>query len=309
MGSHGVRPPKLSPGDTVAVCTPGSPVTKDRLDAGVAALAERYEVRVSEHALDRDGYLAGTDDARAEELNRYFRDPDVRAIVLSRGGYGIMRILDRLDADALRRDPKIIVGYSDATALLAWALTAAGVRGIHGPMAAHFAQLPAGDRQWMISLMESTEPAGAMPENAGAIGAPASEPARGRLLGGNLCLLSHLLGTPHWIDTTGAILVIEDVGERPYAIDRYLTHLRLAGQLDSAAAVICGELVRCLPTVWQEGPSADRVVSERLEAAGVPGLGQLPIGHGDRNLAFPFGASAEVDFDSGQVRLLEAAVE
>lgn len=281
---------------------------KARLDAGVAVLSKRYTVKVSERALDRTGYLAGDDDARADELNAQLRDPDVRAVILSRGGYGIMRILDRLDADALARDPKIVVGYSDATALLAWALGTAGVRGIHGPMVGHLGRLPERDRNWLWSLLESTDPAGAMPDAGSAIGAVAGEPVTGRLLGGNLCLLSHLVGTPYHVDPAGAVIVIEDVGERPYAIDRYLTHLRLAGSLDRVAAVVAGEFVRCDETIMSPDPNAEAVIDERLRAAGIPGIGPLPIGHGDRNLAFPYGGMCEVDFSSGTLRLLEPAV-
>jgi len=285
-------------------------VGRDRLTAGAAELAKRYDVRISGRALDRTGYLAGEDDVRAEELNRLLRDPDVRAVMLSRGGYGLMRILERLDADALRRDPKLIVGYSDATALLSWALLSAGVRGIHGPMTGHFGELPDSDRGWLIGLMESPQPPGEMPDRGSPIGAPAPDfgVVRGPMIGGNLCLLSHLVGTPHHVDTAGAVVVIEDVGERPYKIDRYLTHLHLAGALDDAAAVVVGELIRCEETSWPPDPTAEAVIDERLRAAGVPGVGGLPIGHGDRNLAFPFGGLCEVEFASGTVRLLEAAV-
>lgn len=284
-------------------------MTKSRLDAGIAALSKRYTVEVSAHALDRSGYLAGDDGVRAAEINRFLRDPDVRAVILSRGGYGLMRILDQLDADALRRDPKIIVGYSDATALLAWAMTAAAVRGIHGPMAAHFGELGKVDRRWLINLMESPEPAGIVPDRGAAIGSPSGGgPVSGRLVGGNLCLLSSLCGTPYQVDAAGGVLVIEDVGERPYKIDRYMTHLALAGCLDGAIACVAGEFVRCEETVYEDAPTAEQVIDERLRAHGIVGIGPLPIGHGDRNLAFPYGGLCEVDPAAGRLRYLEAAV-
>lgn len=290
------------------ICSPASPVSEDRLAAGIAALAQRYDVRVSPNALARSGYLAGGDDSRADELNAAFRDPDIRAVILSRGGYGLSRILDRLDADALRRDPKVVVGYSDATALLAWAITRAGVRGIHGPMAAHFGELPAADRDWLMQMMESTVPVGPVPDRAVPIGARGEGIVAGPLVGGNLCMLSHLVGTPYQIPTDGVVLFTEEVGERPYAIDRFLTHLHMAGALAGTRAVVVGELVRCIEKVWPADPDAAAVMDERLRAFDLPGLGALPMGHGDRNFAFPYGGLCEVDFDRVELRLIEAAV-
>lgn len=254
------------------------------------------------------GYLAGDDDRRADELNGYLRDPEVRAVIASRGGYGIMRIIDRLDADALRRDPKLIVGFSDVTALLLWARARAGVRGIHGPVAAQLGELGGEDEAWLYRLMESPEPVGRVPAELSPLGAAASGSLEGRLWGGNLCIQAHLAGTPYAPRLAGAIALFEDVGERPYAVDRYLTRLSLAGTLEGAAAVALGDFTRCEETVGPPDPDVWAVIGERLSSFGLAGARGLPVGHGDRNLALPLGARCAIDFEDGALHLFEAAV-
>lgn len=294
--------------DTVAVCAPAGPVSEERLGAGLAVLARRYRVQVAPDIGTRTGYLAGDDERRTEALNRCLRDPDVRAVIIARGGYGTMRILADLDADALRRDPKPIVGFSDATALLCWALTHAGVRGIHGPMAAQLGELPAEDADWLFRLLEETEPSPLPPMPLTAIGAPMNAGAapvlEGPLLGGNLCLLAHLIGTPYQLDFTGAVLFFEDIGEQPYRLDRYLTHLGLAGALDAALAAVVGDMTACHAP--EDHPDAFAVVDERLRRLGIPGVCGAPLAHGTRHVALPFGARCVLD--GTRLRLLEPAV-
>lgn len=318
--STGISPPALRPNDVVAVCAPAGPVSEPRLHAGVAALSQRYRVQVDADVLCRSGYLAGDDGRRTDAFNRCLRDPDVRAIILARGGYGTMRILEDLDADALRRDPKLIVGFSDATALLFWALVRAGVRGIHGPMVGQLGTLPAEDVRWLFRLMEENRPLalppmplapiGARPGQAMGTAAPPvdalepPEPLAGPLLGGNLCLLSHLLGTAYQLDFTGALLFFEDVGEPPYRIDRYLTHLGMAGVLDAALGVMVGDMADC--PVPNGHPDIFAVIDERLRQYGVTGVRGAPLAHGVRHVALPLGARCELD--GSRLRLLEPAV-
>ena len=309
--STDISPPALRAGDTVAVCAPAGPVSPARLRAGLERLESRYQLRVDPGVLTRTGYLAGDDERRAAAINDNLRDRDVRAIIIARGGYGLNRILDRLDVDALQSDPKLLVGFSDATALLAWARTLAGVRCIHGPMAAQLAELPDSDIQWLFRLMEDPHPAGRLPIALRPIGAPPGAPAtivEGPIAGGNLCLLSHLLGTPYSPNLTGSIAVFEEVGERPYRIDRYLTHLGMAGALDGVAGTVLGDLTDCDETIHDDHPSGYQVVHERLSSYGVPGLQGLPFGHGARNLALPLGARCAIDMDRGEIHLLEPAV-
>ena len=252
------------------------------------------------------GYLAGSDERRADELNGLLRDPDVRAILLARGGYGIFRLLGQLDADALRRDPKPIVGFSDGTALLAWALREAGLRGIHGPTVAQLGELPAEDTAWMIDLLEGRG-AGHRIEGLAPVGAPGSGRIEGALVGGNLTLLAHLVGTPWAPPLAGAILFLEEQGERPYAIDRYLTRMALAGATAGARGAVLGQLVRCVERVNPDHPTADEVIDERLRALGIPGVRGAPFGHGERNWSLPFGGRAAVDLEAGVVELVDPA--
>jgi muramoyltetrapeptide carboxypeptidase len=308
-----VAPPAIRPKDTVAICAPAGPVAADRVRAGVDLLASRYRVNVAPGTFARTGYLAGDDDSRAEELDALLRDPDVRAIILARGGYGLMRILDRLDPDPLRRDPKLIIGFSDATALLAWVQRHAGLRCIHGPMVGQLGELPDHDVAWLFGLMERTEPAGRLELELAPMGAPdLTGPIEGALVGGNLCMLAHSMGTPHGFDMAGAILLLEEVGERPYRIDRYLTHLGLAGVFDQehgqVRGALVGEFLGCEETVHQDHPGAMEVVDERLRRYQIPALCNAPTGHGARNLALPLGARCVLDPRHRTLELIEAAV-
>ena len=255
------------------------------------------------------GYLAGSDERRADELNQLIRDPDVRAILLARGGYGILRILDRLDAGALRRDPKPIVGFSDATALLYWALRAAGLRSIHGPVVAQLGDLPPSDSAWLIELLEGRAPPLEVARDLQPTGAEGRGRIEGPLAGGNLTLLAHLMGTPYAPDLSGAVLFVEEVGERPYAIDRYFTAMALAGAMRGAAAALVGSFTRCEEKTGPARPDAAEVVDERLRALAIPGLTGAPFGHGDCNLALPFGGRCAIDFDARSATLLDPAVE
>ena len=214
-----------------------------------------------------------------------------------------------LDPSALRKDPKPIVGFSDATALLAWA-HAAGVRGIHGPVVAQLASLGDGDLARLITLLTDPTPPGVRPWQLAAHGRGRH---RGPLFAVNLTLLSVLVGTPWQLPLRGSLTLIEEVGERPYELDRYLTQLSLAGELAKVAAVIVGDLTRCEdlspPTGIPDPPDAAlATVLERLHAAGTLAAVGAPIGHGDRNEAVPFGGEAILDLDAGTLEILDAAV-
>lgn len=302
-------PPRLRPGDTVAVCAPAGPVDATRLDAGVAVLEGRYRVRFErERLLERDGFFAGSDARRAAELDRAFADPEVRAVVMARGGYGLTRILPLVDHRALAGDPIPVVGFSDGTALLSWSLVAAGVRSIHGPVVGQLGGLDDVDHQALFDLLERPEPPGEIASGLRIVGAEAEGEVSGALIGGNLCLLSHLIATPWIPPLDGALLLIEEVGERPYAIDRYLTHLFSAGLLSGVRGVVVGDFVGCGEPKIEDSPDALAVIDERLRHFGLPGVVVPGIGHGDGNRALPFGGRASIDFDRRALSVSEAAV-
>jgi muramoyltetrapeptide carboxypeptidase len=305
--STSVLPPRLRPGDTIAVPAPAGPVLPEAAQRGLEILSTRYRVVLDDAIYVRTGFLAGSDERRAEELNRYLRDPDVRAIIPARGGYGVMRILDRLDADALRRDPKPIVGFSDVTALAAWCARDAQVRPIHGPMVNQLGRLPAEDVDWLFGLLEDPRAPGTWPESFTRVGGRGGGTVEGRLVGGNLEMTTRLLGTPWALDLGASVLVMEDVGERPYRIDRMLTQLKIAGALDGVRAVALGEFLRC-DEEDREPPSVEEVIEERLTAFDLPGVAGLPLGHGDRNRAFPLGAKCALDLAAGRLVVEEGAV-
>lgn len=283
---------------------------RDGFEKGLKILESRYRVVYDERLFERTGYLAGDDDRRAEELSRYLADPEVRAVIPARGGYGLMRIIDRLDPAPLKREPKLVVGFSDLTVLLSWCVNAAQVRPVHGPMVVQLGALPPEDAAWLFRVLEDPSPPGAVPtpaplERIGKVGGGALE---GRLVGGNLELVTRLLGTPWALDLGASIFMAEEVGERPYRIDRMLTQLKLAGALDAVRGVVLGDFTRCEEPDGSP-PSALDVVGERLAAFELPGLCGLPAGHGARNLALPLGGKAVLDLGQGQLVLEEGAVD
>ncbi len=301
-----IRPPRLSPGDVVRVIAPSGPVPRAGFLAGVEILGRRYKLRYDEEALfASEGYLAGSDERRLAELLAALTDPDARAVVMARGGYGLLRILPFLDPAVLRANPRPLVGFSDGTALLAYAARA-GVAAVHGPVVTQLAGLPAADHAALFRLLEEPAP-GVVLQGLDAL-VPGR--ARGRLVGGNLEVFSRLVGTPYLPDLDGAILFIEDLGERPYRIDRLITALDLAGVFGALAGVVVGDFSACIepePT-RASSPPVGAVLVERLSRLTIPVVMGGLFGHGTRNLALPYGATCEIDTRHGALVALEGAV-
>lgn len=300
-----IRPRRLQPGDVVRVVAPSGPVPREGFAAGAALLGQRYQLRYDDGLFAREGFLAGSDERRLAELTAAFADPDARAVVMARGGYGLLRILPFLDPRPLLERPRPIVGFSDGTALLAWAAVA-GVVGVHGPVVTQLASLPGEDLANLFRALEDPAPGLLMEDLTGLV--PGR--ARGPLLGGNLEVFSRLVGTPFLPDLAGAILFIEDIGERPYRIDRLITHLDLAGVFSAVAGVVVGDFSGCRePEPTREAsPSAAEVLEERLARLAIPVAVGAPVGHGTRNVALPYGAMAELDTMFGTLKALEGAV-
>lgn len=293
----------LRPGDTIGIATPASPVDPEALEAGeelVRALG--FEPRRGTSVLARRGYLAGDDEGRAAELMALVVDPAVKGILCARGGYGCQRILSRLDAAAFRKAAKPLAGYSDITTLLLWQRRFAGLMGIHGPMLESGERAP-GDTQRALARMLSG--VGELPRLVGR--SLVGGWREGRLTGGSLSLVVASLGTPWEIDTRDAILLLEEVGEAPYRIDRMLSQLRAAGKLAAVAGVGVGRLYDC-GAPGGSGPDAAEVVREILAPAGVPTVVDLPFGHGGENRPWPFGGRAAIDGERGEIELLEFPV-
>jgi len=265
-------------------------VEPDAFARGEAILAARYAAVYDPGVLSRAAHLAGSDDRRAHELARALEDPEVRAVFCARGGYGALRIVDRLAAPG----HKPVVGFSDITVLHAW-LFGHALTSVHGPNVGGLGRDDARD-QALWGLLENPDPpaplSGLRPLRGGR--------ADGRLLGGNLTVLSHLCGTRHFPDLRGAVLLLEDCNEQPYRIDRMLTQLGLSGSLAQLAGIALGDFSDCGDT--------KPVLEERLAALDVPVVAGLPVGHGDQNVALPHGARVRLDADAGVLEFLEGAV-
>jgi muramoyltetrapeptide carboxypeptidase len=305
-----IAPPRVRRGQLVGIVAPAGPVRVPRLELGLGRLSEVFALRLAPsltgpRAPATPSYLAASDEVRAAELSAMLADPDVRAVICARGGYGVMRILPALDPDLLRRDPKPIVGFSDATALLSWAHRA-GVRGIHGPMVEQLGGLPAADLGQLVALLTDPRPPGERPWSLAPLGGGI---ARGPLVPANLTLASLLVGTRWALPLAGAIALFEEVGERPYELDRYVTQLALTGALAEVAAVVIGELTPRRDPAGDDPDGAGlAAVRDRLAAAGVAVVAGAPIGHGARNEAVPFGAHCELDLARGVLAITEGAV-
>ncbi len=261
----------------------------DRACENVRALG--FEPVLGAHARDARGFLAGDDADRAEDLNAALRDPAIRGIFALRGGYGTMRLLGALDYDALARDPKVLLGYSDLTAPLNAFAQRAGVITFHGPVAS--APMSEAARERLLRALTTTDSMEPIITTAAPIAGGA---ASGPVYGGNLTLIAHLCGTPYATDLCGAILAIEDVNEAAYRIDRLLTQLRLAGALDGVRGIAVGDLEHL------------DIVTERLGGLGIPVVAGLPFGHIDEQWVLPIGLDAVLDAEAGKLRFAEAAV-
>ena len=287
------------------VVAPAGPVPREGFAAGAEILGRRYQLRYDDGLFEREGYLAGSDERRLAELTAALADPEARAVVLARGGYGLLRILPFLDPAALRARPLPIVGFSDGTALLAHAARA-GVAAVHGPVVTQLASLPAPDHAALFRLLEEPAPG----ELLEGLEERVPGRARGPLLGGNLEVFSRLVGTPYLPDLAGAILFLEDLGERPYRLDRLVTHLDLAGVFSAVAGVVVGDFSSCLepePT-RASSPTAAEVLVDRLSRLAIPVVTGGLFGHGTRNLALPYGTLCELDTRKGTLVALEGAV-
>ncbi|MGH9839120.1 MAG: S66 peptidase family protein [Blastocatellia bacterium] len=296
----------------VSVVAPASNLKSDYLERGIAELGRLgFRVKHERDILEKARYTAGSDERRARELMSAFTDPDVKAVWAARGGYGVMRLLNLLNEDALRRNPKIFIGYSDLTALHLYLYRRFGWVSFHGPMAAK--DLAGGeahyDRESLLKAISGTAPIGEISSsktrmlhrgNGGAV--------NGKLLGGCLTLINAMLGTPDALDTRGAILFLEDTGVRPYAIDRMLQQLKLAGKFEGLRGIVFGKMMDCVQHADQ-GYAIEDVLTECTANLEIPVMFGLPSGHSPvGNLTLPLGVNATLDADHGMLNITEAAV-
>jgi muramoyltetrapeptide carboxypeptidase len=310
----GKFPRTLHPGATIGLLSPASPVSAEVLERGSALWTERgYRVAVADHTLDTfagNSYLAGTDAARAADLNAFFAREDIDAIHCTGGGYGAMRLFSQIDWEAVRCNPKVFIGYSDITSLHLAIARKAGFPTFHGAMIGTLLRSNDAARAVFWRMLEDPRPFGLLPTDGAELGTLVPGVAEGKLAGGCLTLLAHSCGTGFAPDFRGKIVLIEDVGEAVYRLDRYLTQLRLAGHLERAAGFVIGSI-----TGWRkheenaERNTPEGVWRDLIVPFGKPAIYGFPFGHEPSPLMLPLGVRARLDADAKTLTLLEPATQ
>lgn len=294
-------PRVLRPGDTLAVVAPASPFDRASFDDGVQVLGDMgFQLYIPEEIFDKSDYLAGSDHNRADLINRLFVDPAVAGIVCARGGYGALRILPLLDAQAISSHPKVFVGFSDITVLLSFLVSRCQMVAFHGPTVATLGRGDGATQRGFVSALTDAAPLAVSAATRHVIRPGA---AAGRFWCGNLTLLCHLTGTAFQPDLRGGVLLIEDQGEAPYRIDRMLTHMRLAGCFDGLVGLALGSFTNCggIDTIG-------RIVADRLGGLGIPIVGGFDVGHAQVNLTVPVGLPVQLDADMGRLTFNQSAL-
>ncbi|HEY6514781.1 MAG TPA: LD-carboxypeptidase [Steroidobacteraceae bacterium] len=290
--------PALRPGDPVVVVAPASSFDRASFEAGLEVISRRYRVHYDPGLLTRHRYLAGHDERRLAELASALTDTGTRAIFCARGGYGMMRLLPGLEGIEVAAKP--VIGFSDITALHQL-LQRRGLVSVHGPVVTQLARLEAHAHERLFELLESDAPAAELSGRETFVAGTVEGP----LLGGNLAVLTRLLGTPFLAPLEGAILLLEDVGERPYRLDRMWTHLALAGVFRRVRGIALGEFTGC-EDKDADYSSAD-VLRELAAATGLPCAAGFPIGHGAQNQPVPLGVRVRLDAGRRRLTFLESA--
>jgi muramoyltetrapeptide carboxypeptidase len=295
-----VVPRALGPDDEIAVVAPAGPVDRRALDLGCAWLRQRYRPVIREDIGARDGYFAGDRHRRLTELQAVLDAPSIRGIIAARGGYGTTTIIDGLDFARCIESRKWIVGSSDLTALLVHLFAEHRYPTLHGPMVASFHRTDGRDLAALGDLLEGRPWAFADP-----LGGLSSGAVRGPFIGGNLTVLAHLAGTIRPAFADGAVLFLEDVGEKPYRLDRCMTQLGRAGILERVGGVVLGELTACAP--GPDGVSATQALERHLAPLKVPVAAGYPAAHGSRNAPFIHGEeiALEISGESASIRPAE----
>lgn len=295
-----VRPPRLKAGDTIGIAAPSGPFESELFAQGMDVLRDMgFKVQIPEEIFRRNGFLAGPDEARAGVINTMFADPDIQGILCARGGYGATRVLPHLDWEVIRRHPKAFVGFSDITVLHCVLLANAHLVSLHGPMGTTLGKSP---EAWRAMLRQALTTDTALALAPSGVTVLNHGEATGPVMGGNLTMLCHLVGTPYAPNYQGCLLFIEDVTEAPYRIDRMLVQMALAGCFDGVAGLVLGQFEDC-------GQAAEihEVFMRIFEPLEIPVVAGFPIGHGTENATLPIGLEARLTTRPPRLAYLEAA--
>jgi len=310
-----IKPRRLKPGDRVGLITPASYIQDAGYEKALTNLAQLgLEVVPGKYVREKLGYTAGTDAQRLEDLHRFFEDSSIQAIWCARGGYGCSRLLPKLNYDLIQKNPKVIIGYSDITALLQAIWIKTGLVGFHGPVAGGtwtpftlkhiqgllFEPFPG---KYDIPLAVEAFPPEREHFRPYSI---RSGVATGRLAGGNISLLAALAGTPYALDASGKLVFAEDIDERPYSLDRMFTQLRQSANLDKASGFALGVFEGCQPKKDEESLSLKETIVRNLEDLSGPSVYGLSFGHTPDNFPIPVGVMARLDTEKRLLTLLES---
>lgn len=305
-----LKPQALKSGDTIAISSPAGAVWDAAQVETFSNILKGFGFKVvlGKTLSEKYGYFAGTDELRAGELNSLFADKSIKGIFCMKGGWGCARLLDKLDFELIKRNPKILIGFSDITTLLVAITAKTGLVTFHGPVG------NSGWNAWTSSVFKSVVmnndglPLFSNPSTEESFVTIHPGKARGELIGGNLTVIASLMGTMYLPDWKGKILFLEEVKEEPYSIDRLLTQLKLCGVLDAISGFVFGRCAKCLAEEPQKAFTFQEVLSQHLKPLGIPAFYGAMIGHIENKLTVPLGIQAEIDADRGSIQLLEAAV-
>jgi muramoyltetrapeptide carboxypeptidase len=312
-----IKPRRLKQGDTIGLIVPASPVSEEKIQKTISNLeGSGFKLKFGTHIRANNGHLAGTDEERLADLHAMFADKTVDAVWCIRGGYGCTRLLPNIDYKLIKANPKIFIGYSDITALHQAIHQATGLVSFHGPVgASDFTDYTKSNV--LMTLMEGKNTQVILPCNenqqkedlAYRVQILREGVATGKLIGGNLSLMAALIGTKYQMDFKNKLVFIEDVGERPYSIDRMLTHLLQGSNLHQAAGIALGIFEDCQPKNEQYSMSLLDTLRDRLMPLNIPLIYGLSFGHISNQFTFPIGIEVRLDVGAKTMTFLESAVE
>jgi muramoyltetrapeptide carboxypeptidase len=311
-----VKPRRIKEGDTVGLINPaGALFISEELEIVTESLSTLgLKTKLGKHALDRYGYLAGTDESRATDVNAMFEDRDVNAVLCVRGGWGCNRILPLIKYEVIKKNPKPIIGYSDITSLLIAMYARTGLITFHGPVGIstwnqfsleYFKKILFDSE--MVTMQNPKSIGDNLAQTKDRVETITSGKARGRLVGGNLSVLAAMVGSdflPLW---KNSILFLEDDNEQIYRVDRMLTQLKLAGILRQLSGFVFGKCTKCDPGDGYGSLTLEEVLNDHIKPLGIPAWYGAMIGHIENKFTVPVGCEAEIDADAGTIRMLESA--
>lgn len=308
-----IKPKALKLGDTIGLIAPSSPTSKENVEKAKEKLMEMgFKVKMGKSPYETYGYLSGTDEIRANDINEMFSDSEVDGIICLRGGYGTPRILDLIDYEIIKNNPKVFVGYSDITGLHIAFNQKGDLVTYHGPMAVsdmieNFSDF---SKENLLNTIMKNEAIGKLSNPEGEkISTINGGIGEGTILGGNLSLIVSTLGTPYEIDVKGKILFIEEIGEDTYKIDRMINQLRLSGKLKECEGIVLGDFKNCEVSKHPETLTLEQIFNDHIKPTGKPTIYNLQAGHCEPMVTLPFGVAARLDADKREVEILESSTQ